>query len=352
MNDNTIFVSIASYRDSECPLTLDSLYSNADFPKNIYVGICQQNDISQDVDCIPPKYKSNPNIKIMRIKSTEAKGPTYARYHCSTLYSGQKYYLQIDSHTVFVKGWDTIVLDMIRKLPEKSVLSYYPMAYDQMNAYKTQPNLVPRICRSFFNKRDMLSFDGPEMMVATEPYRVPFVAGGFQFSNASFLKDMPYDSNLDYLFVGEEILQSVRFFTNGWNVYSPHVNIVFHEYTRAEKPKIWTDIVYKDDVAFARVKDYLNGKQKSGDKYGIGTARTLKDFYTFAGIDFKSRKILKDFCQPGNAKKIEAIKTPIITKVKEPFVVPYEANLNLILLLVLLCIISIIVLYYAMTIKK
>ena len=344
MNNSTIFVSIASYRDSECPLTLDSLYTNADFPENIYVGICQQNDISQDVDCIPPKYKSNPNVKIMRLKNTEAKGPTFARYHSSTLYSGQKYYLQIDSHTVFVKGWDTIVLDMIRNLPEKSVLSYYPMAYDQMEAYQTQPNLVPRICRTFFNERDMISFDGSEMTVADAPYRVPFVAGGFQFSEASFLKEMPYDKNLDYLFVGEEILQSIRFFTNGWNVYSPHVNIVFHEYTRAEKPKIWTDIVYKDDVAFARVKDYLNGKQETGDIYGVGSIRSLQDFYNFAGIDFKSRRILKDFCQPGNAKKtapVQEDKSVVITETfSQPFYIHHQ--ISLLLLLSMLIVLSVV----------
>ena len=38
---NTIFVSIASYRDSVCSTTVESLYSMADNPQNVFVGLCQ-----------------------------------------------------------------------------------------------------------------------------------------------------------------------------------------------------------------------------------------------------------------------------------------------------------------------
>ena len=48
MENNTIFVSIASYRDDVCPTTLKSLYEMANKPENIFVGICQQNKESSD----------------------------------------------------------------------------------------------------------------------------------------------------------------------------------------------------------------------------------------------------------------------------------------------------------------
>ena len=41
---NTIFVSIASYRDNVCTKTLQSLYEMADDPKRVFVGLCQQNN--------------------------------------------------------------------------------------------------------------------------------------------------------------------------------------------------------------------------------------------------------------------------------------------------------------------
>lgn len=46
----------------------------------------------------------------------------------------------------------------------------------------------------------------------------------------------PFDPHLDYLFMGEEMLLSIRSFTFGWNVYTPNRNIVFHTYTRSSAP--------------------------------------------------------------------------------------------------------------------
>ena len=31
--------------------------------------------------------------------------------------------------------------------------------------------------------------------------------------------------------------------------------------------------------------------------YGLGTKRTLEDYYKFAGIDVKNKKITKNFCK-------------------------------------------------------
>ena len=40
---DTIFVSVASYRDELCPGTLRKLFERAAAPQNIYVGLCLQN---------------------------------------------------------------------------------------------------------------------------------------------------------------------------------------------------------------------------------------------------------------------------------------------------------------------
>ena len=56
----TIFISIASYRDRLCSQTLENLYKNAKFPQRIYVGICEQNKDS-DVDCLSNNFKWRDN---------------------------------------------------------------------------------------------------------------------------------------------------------------------------------------------------------------------------------------------------------------------------------------------------
>ena len=108
---NNIFVSIASYRDDVCISTINSLYENAKYPDKVFVGICQQNYEDIDMDCLnndkltfDKKLKNN--IRIIRIPYYDAKGPVYARYLCSSLIdkNKEKYYLQIDSHSIFIKN--------------------------------------------------------------------------------------------------------------------------------------------------------------------------------------------------------------------------------------------------------
>jgi hypothetical protein len=50
-----------------------------------------------------------------------------ARYLGAKFYRGEQYYLQIDSHSEFVKEWDTKLIKMIHDAPaKKPVISTYP----------------------------------------------------------------------------------------------------------------------------------------------------------------------------------------------------------------------------------
>ena len=321
---NTIFVSIASYRDDVCTDTLDSLFKMAEYPNRIFVGICQQNNSIEDKDCLSTIINTplENNVRIIRIPHYEAKGPTYARYLCSTLWNGEQYFLQIDSHTKFVKNWDSICINMIQsmktnKISQKPVISYYPKEYKNYEKYTDdQKYNVPRMCKSFFNERGMISFlASREISTNNQVYKTPHLAGGMFFCESYFLNELPFDPDLPYLFVGEEILHSIRFFTNGWDIFTPSENILFHEYTRSGKPKIWTDNPYYSDMtAFDKVKHYLGldsnistDKYLNLDKYGLGKVRTLQEFYDFAGIDLANKRVVKNFCNTNNIATEEDI---------------------------------------------
>ena len=121
--DNSIFVSLGTYRDPYCPMTLKSLYSQAAHPERLFVGLLQQNcfekkcrtgvlvggkveDMSTDMDCYvefcksPEGVRSNAcntgQIRLFNVNESESLGPYMARYLGAKFYRGEQYYLQID----------------------------------------------------------------------------------------------------------------------------------------------------------------------------------------------------------------------------------------------------------------
>jgi len=320
----TIFVSIASYRDPVCNSTLKSIYSMAENPKNVYCGVVQQNDEEKDSDCLLESTDSilTENVTMLRIKHYEAKGPTWPRYLASTLWSGEEYFLQIDSHSRFVKNWDTKCIQMMKRLSDqgikKAVLSHYARDIKDFENIETiDPNVVTRLCQAVFNTAGMIKYSGADNIhTNNEFYESPFCSGNFLFAKYQLLKDVPFDPNLDFLFWGEEIGHSIRMWTSGYNIYTPTENILFHEYGRKEKPRYWDDNKFSDVDALEKIKQMigLDSTHKLSenikyniDKYGLGKERSLEDYYKFAGIDTKNKIITKNFCRKDNVATPEDI---------------------------------------------
>lgn len=306
----SIFVSIASYRDRLCSQTLKNLYKNAKYPDRVFVGICEQNKHS-DADCLPQDFPYKKNIRIIKKDYKEAKGPTWARFLCSMLYKNEDYFLQIDAHTLFVKDWDEKCIHMVQSLeksPEienkKVLLSHYPPQITDYNENPSDDN-VTHMVECFFNDDGLISFKGAKWKKPGPlPRRNAFIAGGFIFCRGQWIKDVPFDPYLDYLFVGEEILLSARSYTSGWDVYTPNKNIIYHAYTRTDEPKFWNDNIYDSSEAKTKVKIILqleNDLSKltnkkvyhSIKKYNCGNVRSLQDFYDFVGIDIKTKTVGK-----------------------------------------------------------
>lgn len=295
----TIFVSIASYRDKLCSHTIESLIDHAKYPDRITVGICEQNE-DNDASCIKEKYK--PYIRIIRMKSDEAEGPGYARFLCSQLFENQDYFFQIDSHCKFVNNWDLKIIRMIKDCDSsKPILSHYPKDFADYNEDPPDNTQVTYIPKAFINDRGLISFTGAAFMNAPKkPKKNYFIAAGFVFAPSRFIKEVPFDPYLPYLFVGEEILLSARAFTHGWDVFSPNKDILYHFYTRKDEPKFWeknykqpTDAELKVKIILGQadtseIKNIHNPMiRESIKKYTIGTKRSLKEFYQKISIKNK-----------------------------------------------------------------
>lgn len=325
----TVFVSVASYRDKYCSRTLESMYENAAYPESVFVGLCIQNS-EEDEECFlqnPALEKYGPNIRTINLAHFEAKGPTWARYLCTTLMQDEDYFLQIDSHTLFDKDWDRKLVAMVEDIKANTpstnvVISHYPPAYEDHNNKKRDKQIVDTICQSFFNERGMVSFLGAEGvdMKKHRYVQTPHIAAGMFFCEGKCIKEVPYDPYLPNLFVGEEILHSARVWTSGYDIYTPQENTVYHLYTRADQPHVWDDKKeYNDEEAFNKAKlilgfnDADHGKitphvKTNIEKYGLGSKRSIQEFFEFAGIDAANKRIYKNFCphNEGVVKKDES----------------------------------------------
>lgn len=295
---DTIFVSVASYRDSECIETVKALFDSASRPDRVFVGICEQNREDAEA-CIPRQFKWNHRVRRLTIPSGEAKGPTYARYLCSTLFRGEAYFCQIDSHSKFAKGWDDKAVAILKQCPaQKPVLSHYP--HDWTEEAKGEAG-VPVLCKSKFDDNGVPTFEAVSLAPTGQPKPVPFTSGGFLFGPGSMLREVPYDPDLPHLFQGEEILYSARLWTSGYDFFTPTENLVFHQYGRESAPKFWGDVPgfqESQGSTYAKVRKLLQGKMP-GYAHGMGKARSLKAYWDFAGIDWAAKRCTSEhkFCK-------------------------------------------------------
>ena len=96
-NCRKIFVSIANYRDSEAPHSVNDLFAKASHPENIFIGIVNQVE-EEDILAV---VKTSLNIRAITISSDHATGPCLARHMAQALWRGEEFLLQIDSHMRF-----------------------------------------------------------------------------------------------------------------------------------------------------------------------------------------------------------------------------------------------------------
>lgn len=323
----TIFVSIASYRDDECKDTVYEMFERARYPENISVGVVQQNKADKSAeDCFDScekcrKRKEAGQIRVLSYDFSEARGPCFARYKASTLWRGERWYLQIDSHTKFAEGWDVTMLNQLARTNDPmAVLGAYPPTEGQMeDIVRSGYRKTISMCRGQFNGSGIPEMKGVVVDVPADsdgaPLPVAFVGAGFLCFPGHALVEVPFDPYLAFLFFGEEILFCARLWTSGYNFYAPSRSFLVHHYERGGKPRFWDDL--KDfercrDLAVKRVKYILrlDGQtledipadyREDIEEYSLGHVRSIDDYWAYAGID-PAAKTVQDKCSTGYKK--------------------------------------------------
>ena len=107
--------------------------------------------------------------------------------------------------------------------------------------------------------------------------------------------------NPDYLFHGEEISIGARAYTWGYDLFHPHKPLIWHEYTRKGRTKVWDDDRKWNEK---NIKSHLTNRKLFGmdgevqeghdGPYGFGNIRTLQEYEEYAGMKFSIRGVQKE----------------------------------------------------------
>lgn len=295
-NEEKIFLAISSYCDPELLNTINSALIQAEYKDRIHLGICYQSD---DIDELN-KLKQLKNCEVIHIAKKDARGSVYARYLCQKLIKDEEYVLQIDSHMRFVKYWDTKIINQLNSLNDKkAIITVYPpscnnelikLALDDKKF--DEPALGAYMCADKFKDENSYLLDMRSELINKDDKKAykknPFLSGNYFFTYGKAYKEVFFDPKM--FFYGDELPMAIRFYTHGWNMYSPGECYAYHRYGRDSRSFPMAPEGINENERF---KDLLNinGENKDLGIFGFGKVRTLKEYEDFSGVHFKDRII-------------------------------------------------------------
>ena len=140
-------------------------------------------------------------------------------------------------------------------------------------------------------------------------------------AHSDFLRDIPFDPFLPWIFMGEEIIMSSRLWTAGYDIFSPSQAVLGHMYVRRHKPKFWESVdramqrpgVYNmlKEVVLHRIKYQLQYPESARDMvpktvltavehYTMGKERSLDDYLRIIGMNMTTKESRETrWCETG-----------------------------------------------------
>lgn len=303
----SIFISIASYCDPLLPFTVSRAVAMARQPQALHVGIVDQSPATSP----PPQFQAaGARVSYVRIDPAFARGPCWARFVAMSLFEGEDWYLQVDSHTDFEAGWDARLAGLAADLANGRsgfAITAYPQPFFVRDGQAWRDPLDAHALASTVKAGTGFSPGHPVLTFQAIPTvtqgAIPgfHVGAGCLFAPGEFVQHFPYDPWI--YFHGEEQAIAARLFTHGWDIFHVPGLPVFHLYNDTPgqaplRPMHWD--AAQDErravhwTAFeARSRKRLAALvagEVSG-AWGLGSRRTLADYADFCGIDYSRRTI-------------------------------------------------------------
>lgn len=309
-----LFLSIASYCDPVLPFTLQRAAARASDPARLHFGVVEQSPAGTARVEAP----AGTRLSQVHVDIADARGPCWARAIAMTLYDGEDWFLQLDSHMDFNAGWDEALIAQALALgaPGRDlVLTTYPDAFrfadGQPVRQPTTQGVLVQVLKpqaSFAADHPVLPFEAQPLEV-TEPVAGFHVGAGCLFAPGRITQRLPYDPWL--YFHGEEQALALRLYTHGWDIFHIPDLPIHHLYNDAASGAPPRPLHWDEAHEAGRATSWWTLEQRSRARlaalvagedlgiYGLGTARSLADFAAFSGIDYAARTLAPRAFKPG-----------------------------------------------------
>lgn len=297
---SSIFVQLASYHDYELPRTIKDIIKKSSGKNKINFGVHLVYYEKDDIE-IP----NQENIKITSNLAPENIGVGNGRFLANKHYSGEDYYLQIDSHSRLDQDWDIELISCYEKYKNEGcnpVLSAYPASYKYEN-YQIEYQNMPEIAVAGFvaDQSFLHGYDLHQIALKNEDGNIftKTISAGFLFSDGSISSIQP---NRKIFFWGEESLTAIRLFTHGYDLMLPEKQVVYHLYydhsdavknMRRQVAEDFYELYNKlSERSWQEISRIIENNVVGENE--LGSARTLKEYEAYSGVDFLNKTFTDD----------------------------------------------------------
>mmetsp|Transcript_25767 Transcript_25767/g.33774 ORF Transcript_25767/g.33774 Transcript_25767/m.33774 type:complete len:578 (+) Transcript_25767:143-1876(+) len=312
--ETTLWIGIASFRDVLCSRTLYNIFTKAEYPERITVGVVEQKLDSDSFDCLEDycarfggqECPHKDQVTVTKVNAVESTGPCFGRALQFHMLKDEEFCMQTDSHMDFDEHWDTHMFNqwgMINN--EYAVISTYVQDLEKIGVNVNGVWEMAHLCEIIWAGDMPRNEQAKACRTLSEPKLTTVWAAGLSFLKCHGERQTPYDPHLPGIFDGEEYTKGIRLWTRGYDMYTPHRSHVYHDYNH---PKIdnrahtWKRTGMPESKA--RIKTLL--EMKDGDHspeakarlgiYGLGEKRSLDQYIEFSGVDIRNRKAFKNSC--------------------------------------------------------